>query len=141
MLTANMLVANMAVANACLARPRRYLGFGLTMLVANMSPTSMLIASVVVVLINLTSGAWTFVASHSVVYMFVGKLTFGSMSFASKSVAYIYVASVCRQERSRPRTQHVSCQHMATSRLLSVIEVVEGGPRADEVDVAENTTI
>ena len=29
--------------------------------------------------------------------------------------------------------------HTATSRLLSLMEVVEGGPRADEVDLGENT--
>ena len=28
---------------------------------------------------------------------------------------------------------------MATSRLLSLIEIVEGGPRADEVNLGENT--
>ena len=33
-----------------------------------------------------------------------------------------------------------SNEHVAASRLLSVIEVLEGGPRADEVDRGENTT-
>ena len=31
--------------------------------------------------------------------------------------------------------------YMATSRLLSLIGVVEGRPRVDEVDLGENTTI
>ena len=40
----------------------------------------------------------------------------------------------------REKTIHIYIYiHMAASRLLSLIEVVEVGPRADEVDLGENT--
>ena len=54
-----------------------------------------------------------------------------------RSRFWCFVVSAGRKRIS----EYKIIRHMATSRLLSVTKVVEGGPRGDEVDLGGNTII